>query len=184
MRTMMVTTNKLPWDIFHSQVRSSPTIAMSSLSNGLPYRRLPALNGILLEEFFGGNTPNYLAIRPVIQGAIANSQCLFRIDGWRGHGNIGDRICEIRGTLGGARTSSIGDGQALNSNATSSWFCDTLEITKDYGRTINTYDAGGNNGAGFLSFDMEGMVAIAVNRVSTAPGGSVSAVTHFEATGW
>ena len=176
-------TESLPWKQFGKTLTTAATIALSTISNGGTWSRRNVLGIVNLQRLWDDWQPNDLRLAPIALAcsATVNSQVRFRVDVWKGENNL-DRICDVRGTIGGYLTSQIGTGTALAQPLSSCYF-HSLSILNDYGNDIKLHDAEGDNGKASLSFDLMGAGYAVANLVSTTPSAENFGLI-FEATGF
>ncbi len=171
MRVELVTMHH-KWQTFRSGITgTSPTIDFSS---GMahptlagPYSRQDTIFMKTVDELFGSDHPNAIMIAPFSESCTVNENAKFRIDVYRGVGNLLDRICYASSVTGTYLFSALGDGTLI---ATSGRYHDTIILTNDFNHAITLIDAGGDNGKGVIQFDLEGVGMIGVNTISTFTG--------------
>lgn len=143
------------------------------------------LQGVWQKEI--GYPPNAMIVTPWAESCKVNSTFKFQLGGYCYDGNY-QRICDVKATIGTYRllrhvpVRGNRDHTRLSA-VTSSHYCDTLVICKDYWDGVDKQDAGSNNGKAMVRFDLRGLAYVALNVVSTAVG-TGSGKVGFEGTGW
>jgi hypothetical protein len=179
-------TRSYNWKKIREVIVGSSDVALnlSTVASGGSYKRRDTMGGVIsINRLFpNGDVPNYLAICPVAGGGGKDAAFRFRVDIYHGPDSDLERICLISAVTGAYRTSSLPTGTpvACAIDTTSAWYCDTLNHVTSYNNGVELVDAGGNNGRGYLFFDLMGATHVGVRSVSTL---FTSAHVHFLAKG-
>ena len=125
-------------------------------------------------------------VAAVLENTQANINAKFGIYAVRGQSNSLDRICAVSAVAGTYICSALAPTAETVLVTTpdyplSTFYADTLFVTKNYGRTITRLDCASENGKGVLVFDTFGANEIVAALISTIP---VSAKLSFELAGY
>jgi len=147
-------------------------------SGGIFGNRVTVWNAIQLDRLWRGkDAPNGIKISPYLTtnstATLINKNFRFQVDAFRGRENNLERICTVSGTAGAYTFFKDDEGLSSYGGYTiaSGRYADYLNLTKDYGHSINLEDAASDNGRGMLSLDWEGRGMIAINMLSTLGAG-------------
>lgn len=177
-----------PWRFVATRMTTSANIVLTTPATGGGWSRASARQTIYLSRLWD-HLPDYIMVTPVGEQVQENQNVKFGIYAYRGAQNNLDRICLVSAVVGTYKVSALAPQANFigNDHVTaakyplSTFYPDTLIITKNYGHTITKLDAATDNGKAVLVFDPMGAERITFGLVSTIAG---SGKLSFELAGY